>query len=383
MGTLGGVFQPPVALPTGGRFYPPTLITGVAPTSRCLRELVPGPVLVLLPVRSPGEAVTVASGLPHVAAGAVWAQDVTLALDVADRLPLGLVWLNALNLLDPMGGCAGGAGDGAGPEALREFGRPPWEAPETLPDQELSPEPVPGGPAVASDSADIAAAMEAARRVAPGWGRLPAPARARVLRGAAAALEGGGAVGPPRRDGDDGDGDGRLRAALLRWAAHVELMGGVVQEVPGGRALVTRRPLGVVGVAWSGLRPLRRALELLPPALALGNGLVVVAPPSGVGPALRLRQALVAAGLPGGALAVLPGGAGGDGAMLARHRPDGLWLCGGGADPDWASAGSVAHPWVPGGVLGAPGQEPPPAAERELELRCTRPCCLWVPGGGP
>lgn len=32
------VFQPPVTLPPGGRFYPPTLITGVAPTSRCLRE---------------------------------------------------------------------------------------------------------------------------------------------------------------------------------------------------------------------------------------------------------------------------------------------------------------------------------------------------------
>ncbi|XP_064296598.1 aldehyde dehydrogenase family 16 member A1 [Phalacrocorax carbo] len=383
------VFQPPVTLPPGGRFYPPTLITGVAPTSRCLREPVPGPVLVLLPVRSPGEAVTVASGLPHVAAGAVWAQDVTLALDVAGRLPLGLVWLNALNLLDPMGGCAGGDGDGAGLEALREFGCPPWEppwgpgnTPETLLDKELSPEPVPGGPVAAPDSADVAAAMEAARRVALGWGRLPGAARARVLRGAAAALGGGGALGPPQRDGDDGD-DGRLRAALLRWAAHVELMGGVVQEVPGGRALVTRRPLGVVGVAWSGPRPLRRALELLPPALALGNGLVVVAPPSGVGSALRLRQALVAAGLPGGALAVLPGGAGGAGVSLERHRPDGLWLCGGGADPDWASAVSVTHVWVPGQVLGGPGQDPPPSAERELELRCTRPHCLWVPGGGP
>lgn len=53
-------------------------------TCACPRQ-VPGPVLVLLPVRSPGEAVTVASGLPHVAAGAVWAQDVTLALDTADR----------------------------------------------------------------------------------------------------------------------------------------------------------------------------------------------------------------------------------------------------------------------------------------------------------
>lgn len=51
----------------------------------CVVSQTPGPVLVLLPVRSPGEAVTVASGLPRVAAGAVWAQDVTLALDTADR----------------------------------------------------------------------------------------------------------------------------------------------------------------------------------------------------------------------------------------------------------------------------------------------------------
>ncbi|KAM6188318.1 uncharacterized protein WM294_015667 [Sarcoramphus papa] len=135
METLGGtqvasgVFQPPVMLPPGGRFYPPTLITGVAPTSRCLRELAPGPVLVLLPVRSPGEAVTVASRLPHVAAAAVWAQDVTLALDTADRLPLGLVWLNALNLLDPMGGCAGGPGTAPAWRRCESSGVPPGSPP--------------------------------------------------------------------------------------------------------------------------------------------------------------------------------------------------------------------------------------------------------------
>ncbi|XP_037230799.1 LOW QUALITY PROTEIN: aldehyde dehydrogenase family 16 member A1 [Falco rusticolus] len=389
------VFQPQLPLPPGGRFYPPTLVTGVAPTSRCLRELALGPLLVLLPVRSPGEAVTVALGLPHVAAAAIWAQDVTLALETADRLPLGLVWLNALNLLDPLGGCAGGAGDRASLEALREFGHPPWDPLETPQDQELGPPPTPGGALVPPSSGDIAAAVDTARRIAPGWGRLPGAARAQVLRGAAAAL------GAGEDDGDDGDNghnkdndhndhDGAnghngvrgLRRALLQWAEHVELVGGAVQEVPGGRALVTRAPLGVVGVAWSGPRPLQRALELLPPALALGNSLVVVAPPSGLEAALRLRQALVGAGLPGGALTVLPGGAGGDEVTLARHHPDGLWLCGGGAGPDWASAAGITHVWVPGGVLGVPGQKHPPGAEQELELRCTRPRCLWVPGGG-
>ncbi|KAM6289148.1 aldehyde dehydrogenase family 16 member A1 [Aegotheles albertisi] len=374
------VFQAPVPLPPGGRFYPPTLITGVAPTSRCLREMVPGPVLVLLPVRSPLEAVAVASGLPHGAAAALWAQDVTSALDTAERLPHGLVWVNAINLLDPMGGCAGGAGDAPGLEALREFGRPPWDPPPSSGDagdaaEDEEPNSVPGDPA----GADVAAAVEGARSRGLGWGRLGGAARARVLRGAAAALG---------DDDSDDDTSGRLREELQRWAERAELgggavqVGGAVQEVPGGRALVTRRPLGVVGVAWSGPRPLPRALELLPPALALGNGLVLVAPPKGLGPALRLRQALVAAGLPEGALAVLPGGPRGAGVTLARHRPDALWLCGG-AEPPWALAGTVPHVWVPGGILGGPGQERPPGAEQELELRCTRPHCLWVPAGGP
>ncbi|XP_063038827.1 fms-related tyrosine kinase 3 ligand, partial [Melospiza melodia melodia] len=53
----------------------------------------------------------------------------------------------------------------------------------------------------------------------------------------------------------------------------------------------------------------------------------------GAGAAQRLRKALVAAGLPGGALSVLPGASRGCGPRLARQRPDGLWLCGGDAVP--------------------------------------------------
>ncbi|NXC92441.1 A16A1 dehydrogenase, partial [Cercotrichas coryphoeus] len=381
------VFQAPLPpLPEGGRrFYPPTLISGAAPSSRCLREPAPGPLLVLLPVRGPAEAVAVASALPRTAAAAVWAQDVTVALDTADRLPQGLVWLNALDLLDPSGGCAGGAADTDLDEALREFGCPPWEQPPKV-DEPLSP------PVTADDPADpeLAQAVAAARGAAPRWGRLPGAARARVLRGASAALGGGHET--PEDSGGSGDSDsgvsgdsdsgGGLQRALLRWAARAERAGGAVQEVPGGRALVTRRPLGVLGVAWGWPRPL--APRLLLPALALGNCVVVVAPPGGGGPAQRLRKALVAAGLPGGALTVLSGNSRGSGRHLARQQPDGLWICGGAADCDWASAVSVPRVWgVPLGILGGPGQKPPPGAERELELRCTRPHCLWLTGGGP
>ncbi|XP_041568915.2 aldehyde dehydrogenase family 16 member A1 [Taeniopygia guttata] len=365
------VFQVPLPPERGHRFYPPTLISGVAPTSRCLRDPTPGPLLVLLSVRSPTEAVAVASALPHTAAAAVWAQDITVALDTADRLPQGLVWLNALDLLDPSGGCAGGAADADLDEALREFGCPPWEQPPKV-DELLSPLVTvddPGDP-------ELAHAVSAARGAAPGWGRLPGAARARALRGAAAAL-----AETPATPGTGG-AHGDLRGALLRWAARLERGGGAVQDVPGGRALLTRRPLGVVGVAWGWPRPL--APQLLLPPLALGNAVVVVAPPGGAGPAQRLRKALEAAGLPGGVLTVLPGNSRGSGSGLARHRPDGLWLCGGDADCDWASAVSVPRVWgVPAGLVGAPGQDPPPGAERELELRCTRPHCLWLPGGAP
>ncbi|NXB80654.1 A16A1 dehydrogenase, partial [Donacobius atricapilla] len=217
------VFQAPLPpLPEGGhRFSPPVLISGVALTSRCLRELAPGPLLVLLPVRGPTEAVAVASALPQTAAAAVWAQDITVALDTADRLPQGLVWLNALDLLDPSGGCAGGAVDTDLDEALREFGCPPWEQPPKVDEQR--------SPLVTVDDLgdpELAQAVAAARGAAPGGGRLPGASRARVLRGASAAL--GEGHGTPR-DGDNGDPDRSLQTALLRWAALVERAGGAVQ----------------------------------------------------------------------------------------------------------------------------------------------------------
>ncbi|XP_030330198.1 LOW QUALITY PROTEIN: aldehyde dehydrogenase family 16 member A1 [Strigops habroptila] len=308
----------------------------------------------LLPVRSVPEVLSVLSGLPPPAAASLWAQDLPLALDTAQRLPMGLVWINALEVPQPWGGASA-------MEMLRLFGRPPWAPPAPPLDEPISP----GGPEVTLDPDDVAAAVGVARRVAAGWARLEAATRARVLQGALEALRGGA-----------GGDEELLQGALLRWAARALLAGGAVKEAPGGRFLVTRRPLGVVGVAWSGPRPLRRALELLPPALAFGNALVLVAPPGGLEAARRLQKALEAAGLPGGALAVLPGGAAGSGVLLARQRLDGLWLCGGDTDLDWGSIGGDPQVWVPGGgILAAP----PHDADVELELRSTRPHSLWLP----
>lgn len=368
------VFQAPLPpeLSRGGRFYPPTLLTGVAPTSRCLREMAVGPLVALLSVRCPTDAVAVAARLPHIGAASVWAQDVSQALSVAHRLPVELLWLNALHLLDPMGGCMGGGGED-GVEAVMEFMRPPWEPPpgEEDPPEMFLHEGLSDPIGATADPTAVAAAIGSARSAMGGWARLPGGVRARVLRGGATELEGGATE--------------RLRAELRRWAGRVELGGGAVKEVPGGRAVVTRVPVGVVGVAWSGPRPLRRALELLPPLLALGNAVVLLAPPPAVGPAQRLRKALVAAGMPGGVFSVLPGGAEDSVALLEPQRPDALWLCGGGTAPQSPPSWRSPRLWIPpGGVLGGREEdsEPPPGAPHELELRCTQRRCLWLPGWG-
>ncbi|XP_068785434.1 LOW QUALITY PROTEIN: aldehyde dehydrogenase family 16 member A1, partial [Struthio camelus] len=314
------VFQSSAPLPPGGRFYPPTLITGVAPTSRCVRQGPGGPVVVLVAVRSPAEAAAVANALPRAWAAGVWAEDAALAADLAARLRVGLVWLNGQNLLDPASGAGGttgsGTGDDGGLEALREFGRPPWEPPPppgpprppsrraAAPPRGRTP-PRPTAPARSNPRSrwrqlglmtSLMMSLPLMRSLmtslppwkppgrllsgGPLWGRRPGPARARVLRAAAEALRDG--------DGDDGATE-RLRAALLRWAAHAQMERGALQAVPGGRVLVTRAALGVVGVAWAGPRPCP-ALELLPPALALGNALVLLAPPGGAAAARRLAQ---------------------------------------------------------------------------------------------
>lgn len=131
----------------------------------------------LLPVRSVPEVLSVLSGLPPPAAASLWAQDLPLALDTAQRLPMGLVWINALEVPQPWGGASA-------MEMLRLFGRPPWAAPAPPLDEPVSP----GGPEVTLDPDDVAAAVGVARRVAAGWARLEAATRARVLQGALEAL---------------------------------------------------------------------------------------------------------------------------------------------------------------------------------------------------
>src|SRR5699024_175043 len=98
-------------------------------------------------------------------------------------------------------------------------------------------------------------------------------------------------------------------AGLFQWFAEVQdkSYDEVAPVGPGVHATVTHEPVGVVGaiVAWN--FPLHNASVKLAPALAAGNS--VVLKPSEDTPlsALRLAELCHAAGLPAGALNVVPG----------------------------------------------------------------------------
>jgi aldehyde dehydrogenase (NAD+) len=188
---------------------------------------------------------------------------------------------------------------------------------------------LPLGPFLPAGAAEIDLAVAAARRARPGWGALaPAQRRGALLRIAESieadaerlagimALE----MGQPIRAATAG----ALHAAewfryFAGWADKLE---GTVVPVNPGAVLdyVTLEAYGVVGaiIPWNG--PLIALALKVAPALAAGNS--VVLKPSELAPfsSLRFAQLCAEAGLPGGVVNVVPGGAEA-GAALSAH-PD-------------------------------------------------------------
>ncbi|KAE8593857.1 hypothetical protein XENTR_v10019349 [Xenopus tropicalis] len=126
------VFQSPGPIPKKGLFYPPTLITGVNTTSRCVREEIFGPVLVAMTFRTAKEAIALGNNTPYGLAASVWTENLPLALEVAISIKAGTVWVNGHNMFDAAAGFGGykesGFGRDGGKEGLYEYVRPSWES---------------------------------------------------------------------------------------------------------------------------------------------------------------------------------------------------------------------------------------------------------------
>jgi aldehyde dehydrogenase (NAD+) len=98
-----------MALPAGverGYFVRPTVFGHVNNSMRIAREEIFGPVLCILPFGSEEEAVALANDTPYGLSGAVWADAIEQAADIARRLRTGSVHLNGApsDLLAPFGG---------------------------------------------------------------------------------------------------------------------------------------------------------------------------------------------------------------------------------------------------------------------------------------
>ena len=108
-----------------GNFIEATVLTDVTPEMRAFREELFGPAAVVYRVADADEAVALANDTPFGLGGVVYSADEALALDVADRLDTGMVWIN-----EPQGGGPdlpfggtkrSGVGRELGPYGIDEF----------------------------------------------------------------------------------------------------------------------------------------------------------------------------------------------------------------------------------------------------------------------
>jgi acyl-CoA reductase-like NAD-dependent aldehyde dehydrogenase len=176
------------------------------------------------------------------------------------------------------------------------------------------------------DVTDVEAAVDAARRAAPGWARTPVPERAALLRAVAAELTARHDEIARLETAEVGSPIGLSRRAhagspiyLFGSAAHLIEQAEPDRTIPG--ATVLREPYGVVGAITPWNYPLHQSAAKIAPALAAGN--TVVHKPSEVTPlgAYALTEAIHAAGLPPGVFNMVMGDGPTVGARIAGH-PD-------------------------------------------------------------
>ncbi|HYS63724.1 MAG TPA: aldehyde dehydrogenase family protein [Paraburkholderia sp.] len=388
--------SPGVAMPAGGCFYPPTLVTGVAPASTLAQEEIFGPVLVTMSFRTPDEAIALANNSRYGLAASVWSETIGRALDVAPRLACGVVWINATNLFDAAVGFGGyresGYGREGGREGIYEYLKPrAWlnlakrrpaaraadverrDEPSNValidrtaklfiggkqvrPDsgyslQVYAPDGTPVGEVGEGNRKDIRNAVEAAR-AAQKWSQASTHNRAQVLFYLAENL----AVRADefarqlvvRNGATDAAARTEVEAAVARlftYAAWADKFDGAVHTPPlRGVALAMHEPLGVIGIACPDETPLLGFVSLVAPALAMGNRVVVL--PSEACPltVTDFYQVAETSDVPGGVLNIVTGERGALLPALAKHDDvDAVWCFGNAADSALVERESIGN----------------------------------------
>ena len=139
------IWQPDVAMPDKGIFYPPTLITDAGSANVCMREEIFGPVLTTISFRTQAEAAQLANNTRYGLAASIWTENINRALEIAPKIKAGVVWINGTNFFDAAVGFGGyresGFGREGGIEGMQAYLKPAFEA--KLPPQRPIPAPKP------------------------------------------------------------------------------------------------------------------------------------------------------------------------------------------------------------------------------------------------
>jgi len=422
------LWQPTLACPTDGLFFPPTLFTQVAPAATIAQEEIFGPVLAAMTFRSPAEAVALANNTRYGLAASVWSEDINLALDIAGKLKAGVVWVNSANQFDAASGFGGyresGFGREGGREGLFEYvrrlttdRRPLSEIVTTTavdsqrsagpnidrtaklyiggkqarPDSGYSREVRgPDGALLAEVGAgnrkDIRNAVEAARAAA-GWGETTAHGRAQVIYYIAENLAARRDEFAARIAAQTGADDPSARQEvddaverLFTFAAWADKYDGAVHRTPYRNAtLAFHEPIGVIGIACPDDQPLLGTVTLAAAAIAMGNAVVLI--PSEQHPlsATDLYQVLDTSDLPGGVVNIVTGARDELAKTLAEHADvDAMWYFGphaGAAMVERASVHNLKRTWT--GPLGAWNA----TLQQELLRQSTQVKNVWAPYG--
>ncbi|SAL34681.1 betaine-aldehyde dehydrogenase [Caballeronia sordidicola] len=375
-----------VRMPDEGAFYPPTLVTNVAPSSTLAQHEIFGPVLVTMSFRTPDEAVALANHSRYGLAASVWSETIGRALDIAPRLECGVVWINATNLFDAGVGFGGyresGFGREGGREGIYEYLKPrAWSklAVRTAASAQAAASVSASGPASESNVSALdrtAKLFIGGKQVRPdsGYTRLVHAPSGNIVgevgegsrkdvRNAVAAARGAGKWSQASthnraqvlyylaenlsarsdefarqlvaRTGVSSALAAReVEASITRlftYGAWADKFDGAVHSPPlKGVALAMHEPLGVIGVVCPDEAPLLGLVSLIAPALALGNRVVAV--PSETCPlmATDFYQVVETSDVPAGALNIVTGERKPLASTLAKHDDvDALWSFGG------------------------------------------------------
>jgi len=428
-------WQPNVALPARGFYFPPTLLSNVHPTSIVAQQEIFGPVLAAMTFRTPREAVELANNTVYGLASCVWSENVNVALHVAAQLKAGVVWVNCTNLFDAACGFGGyresGYGREGGREGLLEYMEPKWlkHAPKLLvakteavdESEHLAEARTPsvdrtvklyiGGKQARPDSGysfpvraadgsllgeaplgnrkDIRNAVEAARK-AEGWGKTTAHNRAQVLYYCAENLSLrrsetihrlAAVVGEEQATREIDLGIERI----FSYAAWADKFDGAVHNPPFRNiAIAMNEPIGTVGVICPSEVPLLGFLSLVMPLLAMANAVVAV--PSEKYPLITgdIYQIFDTSDLPGGAVNIVTGYVSQLLKTLAEHDDiDGIWVYGDDATVASAKAmsiGNLKQVWTNEGKT-IDWFNPKVAEGRWFLEHATQVKNIWVPYG--